>query len=59
MTARTVAPGGLVTTYYGRNIYRATANSAGMRYETYAGGRFHRADTLAGIRETIREERDQ
>lgn len=47
----------LHSTYYGHNIYRATANSAGMRYETYVGGRFHRADTLAGIRETIREER--
>lgn len=54
-TYQTTAPGGFLREYYGCNIYRATANSAGLRYEAYAGGRFVRADTLAGIRELIRE----
>lgn len=49
---RTAAPA--VRTYYGAHIHRASPNGSGIRWETYAGGRFLRADTLSGIRELIR-----
>lgn len=48
-------PGGLITTYRGEHITRASRNAMGLKYESYAGGRFLRADTLAGIRELIRD----
>lgn len=46
-----------IHTYFGIAITRASRNSAGMRWEAYVGGRFHRADTLAGIKATIRDMR--
>lgn len=47
-----------VRTYYGVNIYPVTRWTAvGARWEVYTGGRFYMADTLAGIKEVIRETR--
>lgn len=44
-----------VRTYRGCNIYRRTGVVLnGLRWESYVGGRFVYADTLAGIRELIR-----
>lgn len=44
-------------TYYGHHIYRETGwNAAGLRWWAHVGGRIVRADTLAGIREFIRDE---
>lgn len=45
------------STFMGVNIWHADRNSSGIRWEcTIAGQRF-RADTLAGIRDAIRNER--
>lgn len=44
-----------VRTYMGCNIYPMGPNSWGGRWESYVGGRFVTADTLAGIRDCIRQ----
>ena len=45
-----------VRTYYGVNVYPITGqNAAGLRWEAHVDGRWVRADTLAGIKELIRE----
>lgn len=41
--------------YRGAIISPVTGCLAGSRWETYAGGRFYRADTLAAVRGYIRE----
>lgn len=45
-----------VRTYYGHHIYPAGLNSSGIRYWSLVNGRSLRADTLAGMRELIRDE---
>jgi len=40
--------------YYGCTIYPMGQNSWGGRWETYVNGSWFRADTLAGIKATIR-----
>lgn len=57
MSARDIAPGGYVRTFYGCNIYRAThGRHMGIRYEAYSpvAGRELCADTLEGMRDIIR-----
>lgn len=44
-----------VRTYYGAVIHRAGPNTSGIRWHAYANGRSLRADTLAGIRQLIRD----
>lgn len=46
----------MIRTYYGCNIYPVTRPTTwGARWETYVAGRFIMADTLAGLKEAIRE----
>ena len=42
-------------TYKGCHIYPMGPNSWGGRWESYVGGRFIAADTLAGIKQSIKE----
>lgn len=44
----------MIIHYKGFNITRATKPGA-MKYGTYSGTRFYYADTLAGMKETIRD----
>ena len=44
----------MIIHYKGFNITRATRPGV-MKYGTYSGTRFYYADTLAGMKETIRD----
>lgn len=47
-----------VRTYFGYIIFPAGRNSSGIRWQSYCNGNL-RADTLAGIKRLIRENKDE